>query len=164
MRIDRLEPAHAEAVTRLWLNSFEEHHHMDPDYYRDPDAALALTLRQKLTDLLEDSNMAVFVALDDGNDVHGFVFVRKSAPQYLDTKLENVAEVEELFVRADARRKGLAARLIEAAESYAVQSGAQAIKLLVSAENLGAMGFYEARGYAVRQCLMLRSLSLTSKT
>lgn len=58
------------------------------------------------------------------------------------------AEILTVAVHPDARRKGIAQRLLAAFESAAAQAGAEAAFLEVAADNLAARALYETAGYA----------------
>lgn len=62
-------------------------------------------------------------------------------------------------VEPDYRGAGIGAALIRAAEAWLAHRGQTQVRLLVRAENLGVMGFYERLGYADIACSTLgRSL------
>jgi ribosomal protein S18 acetylase RimI-like enzyme len=58
------------------------------------------------------------------------------------------AFVTELFVKPEARRAGIARRLLEAVTSKVRSAGAGALHLLVRPENRGARSLYEKAGFA----------------
>ena len=59
------------------------------------------------------------------------------------------AEVTQLYVRAEAQRRGVGAALLDAAEQRARAAGATAVQIVTGADNTGAKAFYAAQGYAM---------------
>ena len=60
------------------------------------------------------------------------------------------AWLEDLFVRADARRGGLGAALVEASLARARSRGCRRMELDVNAANLEARALYERYGFSAR--------------
>jgi ribosomal protein S18 acetylase RimI-like enzyme len=70
------------------------------------------------------------------------------------------AFLTELFVRAESRRLGLGARLLEAVTNGLRQGGARAVTLLVRPENVAARRLYGAAGFEeIPRIAMVRRLS-----
>jgi ribosomal protein S18 acetylase RimI-like enzyme len=65
------------------------------------------------------------------------------------------AEVTELFVRPDMRRRGIATALMERATALAEEQGATSLLLLTGFKNEGAQAFYRSIGYE-EYCLAMR--------
>ena len=76
------------------------------------------------------------VVLEGDND--GFILIRAVADE---------AEILTLAVRPSARRRGLGARLVEAASQRAVELGATRMFLEVAEDNGPARGLYGALGF-----------------
>lgn len=70
-----------------------------------------------------------------------------SYPRY--TSKPSEAYVERLVVSPSFRRRGLARRLLSAAEDLARDRGKQGIALHVTSDNLQALRLYESEGYKV---------------
>jgi ribosomal protein S18 acetylase RimI-like enzyme len=91
----------------------------------------------------------IFVAEDTGS-LAGFLCVvsnRLGAPDHPDRH----AFVQDVFVAREYRRRGIARRLMDAAEAFAAERRVGEIRLAVLERNIGARGLYEAlgfRGYA----------------
>ena len=60
----------------------------------------------------------------------------------------DVSDLQRIAVRPEHRRAGLAHALLELAAGRAAADGATRILLEVSADNAGALAFYEAEGFA----------------
>ncbi len=57
------------------------------------------------------------------------------------------AEITQMHVRPAFQRRGIASKLIAAAEDLAVERGATAVHLITGIDNVGAQQFYRAAGY-----------------
>lgn len=86
---------------------------------------------------------ALFVAEEAGR-VLGFVFVAEREDYFTH---ERQAHVEDLALDPQGEGKGLARRLMEAAESWARGRGHRRITLNVWAQNTRAIGLYQRLGY-----------------
>jgi putative acetyltransferase len=60
---------------------------------------------------------------------------------------EATAEVKRMYVAPDARRKGIARRILRALEEFAAGFNYRAIRLETGAEQPEAIRFYESSGY-----------------
>jgi ribosomal protein S18 acetylase RimI-like enzyme len=85
----------------------------------------------------------VLVAYADGEPA-GFTSLR-TIP-YLDQDTP-YAEVTQLHVRPQFRRRGIASQLVEAAEQRAVDAGATCLHILTGVDNEDAQAFYRNAGY-----------------
>ncbi len=56
--------------------------------------------------------------------------------------------LEDVYVREEARRKGIGAALVQAAIGRAVERGARRIELDTNEENTAAIGLYEGLGFS----------------
>ena len=81
----------------------------------------------------------IFVADDDAN-LQGFVCVKFVA---------GIAEIENIAVDAQARRRGIGRGLVDAAAVWARDLGAHSLQLEVRAGNTSALGLYAAMGFVI---------------
>lgn len=97
--------------------------------------------RRTLARLLKSPSAAVLIA-DSGGRPAGYAVLlfRKGA---------GAARLYSLAVAPEFRRRGVAARLLQAAESCAIERGAERLTLEVRASNPGAIGLYERAGFAL---------------
>jgi ribosomal protein S18 acetylase RimI-like enzyme len=102
----------------------------------------------------------VFLAESAGEAV-GFMSLR--LVPYLDQDVPD-AEVMNLFVRSEARRQGVARRLIEEAERVAREAGATSVHIMTGAENREAQAFYLAAGYEMANVSFERFLEPERET
>ena len=90
-----------------------------------------------------------FVAERDGRPV-GYVQLCPPTPLVAS---RHVLELRGLMVDPDHRRRGIATRLLRAAEQEAARRGVRRLTLRVLAPNAQARALYEARGYVVEGIL-----------
>lgn len=64
--------------------------------------------------------------------------------------------VDEVYVRPDARRQGIATALLEAIEADDINRECDTITLSVNAENSAAIGLYQDHGYAINRHKMIK--------
>jgi GNAT superfamily N-acetyltransferase len=89
----------------------------------------------------EDS--IVFVAHEDATAL-GFA---QLYPSHSSVALARVFILNDLFVHAQGRRKGVATMLLNAVEGYAWSQGAARVTLNVAMDNLPGQALYEASGW-----------------
>ncbi len=133
------EPDEAEAVAAL-LVEFRDHNGSD---WPSDNAFLASVER-----LLEDRDTEFLLAAPDEDSPPAGVLqlrfrfsVWKAAPD---------AWLEDLFVRADARRTGVGEALLTLAIERATQRGAKRIELDTNEGNAAALALYERHGFSTR--------------
>jgi GNAT superfamily N-acetyltransferase len=109
----------------------------------DPDVAVVTADQLQRRAITMRNLETVYVAELDGA-VCGFVSLRLTP--YLDQDAP-YAEITEVYVAPEARRKGVAQALMTFAESQAARFGATSVHLVTGADNLDAQAFYKAAGY-----------------
>jgi GNAT superfamily N-acetyltransferase len=68
-------------------------------------------------------------------------------PSFSSTALRRVFVLNDLFVRAEGRRQGVASMLLAAVEQYAWSFGAVRVSLNVARDNGAGQALYSARGW-----------------
>ena len=68
------------------------------------------------------------------------------------------AEITELYVQPEARRKGVGTELVEAAITFGRERGCEQVHLLVKPTNESAIAFYETLGFRRGSWEMRRSI------
>ncbi len=109
-------------------------------YRRDPQPQRE---REFIEQNLRESRSVVFLARNDGAAV-GFVQIFQT---FSTVWLGPSLILEDLFVAAEARGAGAAAKLIESAESYAREIGATGMFLETAMDNVTAQRVYERAGW-----------------
>ena len=101
-------------------------------------------MTQRLARVLADGEHRVFVAdVDKGGAVVGWLQVHL-------TKIiesEPRGEIVGLVVTADARGRGIGRKLVEAAEAWAKEQGAESVGVRCNATRKEAHAFYERLGF-----------------
>ena len=101
----------------------------------DLDAASAF-LRQRF----EHGQSSIFIAFE-GETAVGFT---QLYPSFSTVSLARVFILNDLFVHAKARRKGVASQLIQAAAAYAQSLGAVRLSLSTATDNENAQALYQS--------------------
>ena len=130
------QPEEAEAVAGLLV---EFRNHMNHDWPSD-NAFLASVER-----LLEDRDTEFLLASrDDDSPPAGVLQLRFRFSVW---RAAADAWIEDLFVRADARRAGVGDALIALAVDRSAERGARRIELDTNEDNAGALALYERHGF-----------------
>lgn len=109
-------------------------------YHQAPDLGLATRF---IGDRLAARESVIFLALLDHNPA-GFV---QLYPAFSSVSARRIWILNDLYVDASARRRGVAAALMEAAETWAREEGAARLVLETMPDNRPAQALYEARGW-----------------
>ncbi|WP_348789082.1 GNAT family N-acetyltransferase [Leifsonia sp. NPDC080035] len=89
---------------------------------------------------LERPGVTVFVGRDEGGSALGMAA--------LVAKHDGSAELKRMFVRPEARGRGLASALLGAVESAAADAGVAVLRLETGPRQPAAIALYERRGYS----------------
>jgi len=146
-RIRRATLADVEALAGL----FEAYRRF---YELPADLALA---RDFLRDRLRNDDSVVFVASDEGAHPVGFV---QLYPSHCSLAAARIFVLYDLWVQPDARRRGVARGLMDAAVAHAVEAGAARLDLMTARDNVTARRLYEALGWTRDERFYTYSLRL----
>jgi len=100
--------------------------------------------RRFLQARFDDGDSVVFIARV-GGAAAGFA---QLYPSYSSVSLTRVFILNDLYVDASARRRGVASKLLAAVEGYAWPLGTSRLTLNVARDNRVAQALYEAEGWA----------------
>lgn len=132
-----------DRVAALWTAITHHHATLDPLFTQRADADDAL--RALIGDLHRDRDAAIFVFDEDG-DLPGMCIVRiDQAPPILEETER--AEITDIGVRQDARRHGIAGRLVEAALAWVRAAGVERVEVQVAKGNEEGQAFWRAQGF-----------------
>lgn len=132
-----------DRVAALWTGITRHHEPIDPVFRMRAGADGELS--ELLGAIHRDSNSAIFV-YDDAGDLPGLCIVRiDSAPPIMQE--HERAEITDLGVREDVRRRGIASALVEAAFDWIRQSGVARVEVHVASANAEGQAFWRARGF-----------------
>ena len=143
MNIRRADINDKPRIEELLRQVLEVHHNARPDIFKS--GTRKYTSRE-LEDIIADDNRPIFVA-EDGGMIYGYafcIFVCHVADNIL-TDIKTLY-IDDLCVDEAARGKGIGRELYNFAVSFAKESGCYNLTLNVWADNVSALGFYEALG------------------
>lgn len=110
-------------------------------YERTSDRALA---RAFLQARLQHDESVIFIARDATGEALGFT---QLYPCFSSVSARRIWVLNDLFVAAAARQRGVARALMERARTFALQSGALRLVLETAEDNHPAQALYESLGY-----------------
>lgn len=96
-------------------------------------------LRERMT----NKESVVFLAVE-GMEGVGFT---QLYPSFSSVSMERLWILNDLFVASEARRRGVAAALLEEARKLAVRTRATGLELATATDNLSAQRLYESLGW-----------------
>ena len=133
----RIRPA-AEADLPELVELLRQLFELEQDF--EPDASK----QQAGLSLMLESPFAELLVAECGGRVAGFCGVQ---PQISTAMGSYAAQIEDLVLHPEFRRRGIGSRLLDAAGAWAKQRGARRLQLNCDDQNLPAMRFYEARNW-----------------
>jgi len=101
-------------------------------------------LRASIAALLQDAGTEFFLAWDAQQGVLGYVQARYRYSAWT-SALE--AEVEDVFVVPEARRRGVGRQLVQFAIARAIERGCRSMGLNTNERNEGALALYRQLGF-----------------
>ena len=110
-------------------------------YAQHSDLAAA---RAFLRDRIERDESVIYVAYADGGEAAGFT---QLYPSFSSVSLKPLWILNDLFVRSDIRRGGVARALLERARQHALETGAKGLILNAAVTNKAAQSLYESCGW-----------------
>ena len=111
-------------------------------YEQPPDLPLA---RRFIGERLRDGDSVILLAPGEAGDpAAGFT---QLYPIFSSVAARRVFVLNDLFVAAHARRRGVARALLEAARRHAQDAGARGLVLETAADNHAAQALYESLGW-----------------
>lgn len=113
-------------------------------YGQAPDLELA---RAFLAERLARNESVIFIAEFRGGAV-GFT---QLYPMFSSSRAARIFVLNDLFVAPEARRSGVAGKLLEAAERHAKEAGALRLTLSTAHTNQAAQQLYESRGWKLEE-------------
>jgi len=122
-------------------------------YGRASDVSAARTF---LADRFDQGESTLFIAFD-GKTPMGFT---QLYPSFSSVSLARIFILNDLFVHEQARRKGIASKLVAAAVAYADALGAVRISLSTATTNTDAQALYQAMGWKRDEQFFVYLLSL----
>jgi len=121
----------------------EHHASVDPLFALRPDADAEI--RRLLAAILRDPDAAIFVYERDGA-LLGFCTVRIDRAPPIQVEVQR-AEITDLMVCANQRRRGLGRALVERALSWVKERGVERCEVRVASRNSEGQRFWKAVGF-----------------
>lgn len=132
-----------DRVAALWTAITHHHEPFDPVFRMRRDAGSEL--REMLGAMARDPDCEIYV-YDEAGDLPGMLIVRIDRSPPIMEEVER-AEITDLGVREDARRKGIGTALLQAALAWVRASGVSRIEVQVAHANPEGQAFWRARGF-----------------
>jgi len=136
-------PRDLDRVTALWTAITHHHAPLDPLFRMRRDAEGRL--RDLLGTLQRDSDAAIFVYDIDG-DLPGMCIVKIDHSPPIMEETER-AEITDLGVREDARRRGIGGALVDEALAWVAEAGVKRVEVQVATGNTEGQAFWRSRGF-----------------
>jgi ribosomal protein S18 acetylase RimI-like enzyme/8-oxo-dGTP pyrophosphatase MutT (NUDIX family) len=149
-------PGDLDALRGLFLELHREHTEALPGVLRLPDPP-----EPELDDfssVIANERRCYFAVAEEAGDVVGFVEASHHTPTHASDADRPWCRINNLAVRRDRRRRGIATALIRAAEDWARGKGYADVRLDVFEFNAGARALYERLGYATLSRQMRKPL------
>ncbi|MDP1420725.1 GNAT family N-acetyltransferase [Peribacillus simplex] len=99
--------------------------------------------REFLRERLTNGESVVFMAFDEGNPI-GFV---QLYPSFSSVSMMRSWVLNDLFVKESARKKGFGEELLNAAITFARETGTKGVSLETGKDNVKAQNLYEKIGF-----------------
>ena len=139
-------PQEIDRIAALWSLITDHHASLDPLFRMRRGPVAEGELRELLRALRRDPDAEFFVCDVEGTPV-GLCIVRiDHAPPILEETER--AEISDVGVRPEWRRRGIARRLVEAAQAWVRERGVARIEIQVASGNREGQAFWRAMGYA----------------
>jgi ribosomal protein S18 acetylase RimI-like enzyme len=132
-----------DRVAALWSAITHHHAPLDPLWRMRADGGGEL--RELLGALQRDPDAAIFV-YEEGGDLPGMCIVRVDRSPPILEEVER-AEITDLGVREDCRRRGLGSELLGEALSWIALQGVSRVEVQVARGNAEGQAFWRARGF-----------------
>lgn len=100
--------------------------------------------RRFIHERLTNGESVIFLALDDSGKALGFT---QLYPTFSSTTLRSMWILNDLYVRSDCRKTGVASALMERARQLGKETGAVELMLETAADNFTAQRLYEKLGW-----------------
>ena len=137
MQIIRVQLEHAELIAPLF------------DAYRQfyKQSSNLAGAREFVTDRLKKNESVIFLAVEKKDDSPLGIGFTQLYPSFSSTNMRRLWILNDLYVSANARKKGIGEALMERARQWAVETGAEGLTLETAVDNRTAQRLYEKLGY-----------------
>jgi ribosomal protein S18 acetylase RimI-like enzyme len=144
LTVRRATPADASELGRM-QRAFVEHHEALDRHMRF-NRAVTDSFDTLVPDVLENADQVLLVADPGGDRLAGFLWgmIRDNAPMLLPARYGYIAQT---WTEGDARRHGIASRMVQEARAWFRGKGVDVVKLHVLHRNPGGRSFWERQDF-----------------
>ena len=128
-------------------------------YQQHSDLALA---RIFITERLTEQTSVIFLALLRQAFVQQYIGFMQLYPTYSSLSLKQLWILSDLFVRPEAREKGVGKLLLQQARQLAISTFAEGLTLQTAKDNVIAQSLYESQGWEQETVFLTYNLLLPS--
>ena len=153
-------PADAEGITRVYLESAEHHARLDPERYWIPETEMiAARYREGRQHPPQTEGESITLVAELGGQIVGFIDARlERSPDPMHREML-YCHMVEFAVSLAHQSRGIGRQLLQAAEDWGREHGADLASLEYLSANTRAGSFYEQRmGYRVAAILAVKRL------
>jgi GNAT superfamily N-acetyltransferase len=148
----RASKSDLSALTGLWIELTRHHAALDPHFALR--AGAENEARRLIEAQMRDPDTAIWVCGEAGQpDAFAIVCVRRAPPIHPETCR---AEITDLYVAPERRRRGTGHALVVAATRWASERGAERVEVHVSPRNPEAQAFWRSEGYGAHMNVLHR--------
>ena len=152
--IREIEEKDIPEVLSLLEEVLKVHNRLYPDLFKDKGSKYD---GEEIRQIMKKESKKIFVYVED-NNVLGHIFVElKEYPETLHEYMHKELYIDDLCVKKEKRRQGIASRLYDYVKEYAKSVGCDRITLNVYCKN-DAYEFYKNLGLKERKVLMEEKL------
>lgn len=145
VRVRPARPQELDRIAALWSLITDHHAGLDPLFRMRRGPVAEGELKELLRALQRDPDAEIFLGESAGNAI-GLCIVRVDhAPPILEETER--AEISDVGVRPEWRRRGVARALVLAAQQWVRERGVARIEIQVAAGNREGQAFWRAMGY-----------------
>ncbi len=146
-----------DQLCQLYEELDEHHRRARPDLFRAPSGARRE--RPFVEAFIAGPDSTILVAQTEAGRLLGLsAVIIRLVPSSAVRAERRFAEIENLVVRADARRRGVAHALVQASAAWSSARGMTTLELKVHEFNQGARSFYETEGFTTTVRQMARTI------
>jgi ribosomal protein S18 acetylase RimI-like enzyme len=151
-------PADAEGIARTFLESAEYHACLDPERYSVPKLETIVTRYREGQQHPQSGEQGITLVAELNGEIVGFVDARLFQPQDPMHQSMTFCHVSEIAVRRQQQSQGVGGQLMQAAQDWGRQQGAELALLEYHAANQRAGLFYQRMGYNVATITAIKRL------
>ena len=156
VEVRRARPEDLSVIGELGAQLVHAHHAFDPQRFLSPGPDSARHYGAFLGSQLRRRDTAVFVAERAGTVV-GYVYVELEPRNWKELRDES-GFIHDVVVASEARRQGVATRLLSAATEWLTERGSSLVVLWTAAHNDAARRLFEQAGFRPTMIEMTRNL------